>query len=53
MISSHRLEHNDFIWEKVEMLDMESHYNKRIVSEIIHIKKQRYGLNKQSDGFIT
>jgi len=28
---------------------MESYYSKRIVSEMIYIKKQPHGLNKQSD----
>jgi len=37
-------------WNKVEIVDTEPSYGKRlIISEMIHIKKQLYGLNKQSD----
>jgi len=30
---------HDFNWDDVENLDEEIHYNKRIISEMIHIKK--------------
>jgi len=36
-------------WEEAKILDIEPSYTKRIVSEMIHIKKQSKGLNKQSD----
>jgi len=50
VISCHRLEHkHDFDWDKVEILDMEPHYRKRIVSEMIYIKKQPHELNKYSN----
>jgi len=49
IISEHRLEENhDFEWETVEILE-ESFYYKRLLAELIHIKKQTYDLNKQSD----
>jgi len=49
-VSDHRLELNhDFNWEEVRILDKEPSWKKRIVSEMIHIKKQRCGINKHSD----
>jgi len=39
VILCHRLEHkHDFDWDKIEILDMESYYSKRIL-EMIYIKK--------------
>jgi len=50
VISEHRLKFNhDFQWDNIKILDNELSYHKRIVSEIVHIKKQRHGLNKHSD----
>ena len=50
VISNHRLSTNhDFDWNDVQILDNESGYNKRLISEMLHIKKQKCGLNKQSD----
>jgi len=50
VVSSHRLEHNhEMNWEEAVVLDIEPSYTKRIVSEMVHIKRQCYGLNKQSD----
>jgi len=46
------LSHNhDFDWESVRILDNEWSWNKRIkkFSEMIHIKGQCCGINKQSD----
>jgi len=41
VITEHRLEFlHDFDWDNVEILDEEIHFNKRIISEMIHIKKQ-------------
>jgi len=31
------------------MLDIESNYNKRQISEMLHIKEQRHGINSQRD----
>jgi len=36
-------------WENPCILDAERFYYKRMVSEVIHIKRQEKGLNKQSD----
>jgi len=50
VVSNHRIEHNhDMNWSEASVLDIERSYTKRIVSEMVHIKKQSYGLNKQSD----
>jgi len=49
VISSHRLQNHEFDWDDVHILDSESSWYKRIISEMIHIKMQSYGLNKQSD----
>ncbi|KYN05244.1 hypothetical protein ALC62_03848 [Cyphomyrmex costatus] len=50
VISNHRIEKNhDFNWSKVEILDMEPSYKKRLISEMVHIKKQTHGINKQND----
>ncbi|KAG5311614.1 SETMR methyltransferase, partial [Acromyrmex insinuator] len=50
VISNHRIEKNhNFKWDKVEILDVELSYNKKLISEMIHIKKQKHGINKQND----
>jgi len=50
VVSNHRLEHNhDMNWDEAKILDMESSYIKRTVSEMIYIKRQGNSLNKQSD----
>ncbi|KYM94591.1 hypothetical protein ALC62_14781, partial [Cyphomyrmex costatus] len=50
VITEHRLQHGyDFRWNEVEILDKESNYRKRIVSEMINIKKQKNSLNLQTD----
>jgi len=36
-------------WENVKVLDFEPKYYKRLISEMIHIKKQKNGLNLNSD----
>ncbi|KYN19120.1 hypothetical protein ALC57_08544 [Trachymyrmex cornetzi] len=42
VITDHRLQcEHDFDWENVEVLDTEGFYNKRLVSEMIHIKRQK------------
>jgi len=43
-----RLNH-DFKWNEVEILDNEPFYKKRLISEIVYIKKQKHGLNRQID----
>jgi len=48
--SNHRLKSgNEFDWDNVQILDCESNYNKRLISEKIYIKKQKQGLNAQTD----
>ena len=50
VISNHRIEENhNFKWDKVEILDIEPSYNKRLISEMVHIKKQKHGINRQND----
>jgi len=50
VISDHRLNNDhEMDWNGVEIVDTEPSYGKRLISEMIHIKKQPHGLNKQSD----
>jgi len=50
VITDHRLKfQHDFDWDKVKVLDKETNYNKRLISEMIFIKKQIHGLNAQTD----
>jgi len=50
VITEHRLKYShDFNWDNVEILDEEVHFNRRLISEMIHIKKQHKGLNLQKD----
>jgi len=50
VISNHRLKNNhEFNWGETRILDKELSYTKRLVSEMIFIKRQNNGLNKQSD----
>jgi len=49
IISYHRLKFNhNFKWDNVEIVDIEPAY-KRLISEMVHIKKQKYGINKQNE----
>jgi len=48
VITNHRMHLNyEFDWSNVEVLDVERLYYKRI-SEMLHIKRQRNGLNLQT-----
>jgi len=50
VITDHRLIYkHDFDWDNVQILDEEKNYNKRLISEMIFIKKQKSGLNAQTD----
>jgi len=50
VISEHITKYNhSFDWENTKILDYESKYFKRIVSEMIHIKEQTVSLNLNSD----
>ena len=39
----------NFRWNEMKILDSESSYNKRLISEMILIKRQKQNLNKQND----
>ncbi|KYN32565.1 hypothetical protein ALC56_13046 [Trachymyrmex septentrionalis] len=41
----------EFDWDNVHILDKEQILYKRLLSEMIHIKKQKLGLNLQNDTF--
>jgi len=50
VITEHKLEFkHEFDWENIKILDEERILNKRLISEMIYIKKQQQGLNAQSD----
>jgi len=50
VITDHKLKSgHEFDWDNVKILDSESNLNKRLISEMIHIKKQKHGLNAQTD----
>ncbi|KYN35716.1 hypothetical protein ALC56_09916, partial [Trachymyrmex septentrionalis] len=50
VITEHRLLHNhDFQWDDVQILDEEPSYRKRLISEMLHIKKQKNSQNLQTD----
>jgi len=36
-------------WENAKILDFEPYYYKRLISEMIHIRKQKNGLNLKKD----
>jgi len=36
---------HEFDWDNVKILDKEMNYNKRLISEMIFIKKQKHDLN--------
>jgi len=49
-ITLHRLESSHEIdWDNIKILDEEHIYNKRLISEMIYIKRQKNGLNNQND----
>jgi len=50
VISEHIVKYNhSFDWDNTKIMDRDSNYYKRIVSEMIHIKEQKKGLNLNSD----
>jgi len=50
VISEHIINYDHtFDWENTKILDCESRFYKRIVSEMIHIKEQKVSLNLNSD----
>jgi len=50
VISEHIIEYNhSFDWDNTKIIDRKSNFYKRTVSEMIHIKEQKVGLNLNSD----
>lgn len=49
VITDHRLQNHEFDWDGVEILDEEVMLNKRLTSEMLFIRRQVNGLNRQSD----
>ena len=50
MITDHRINYNNNCnWKDIKILNKEPSYNKRLISEMVRIKKQKLGLNKQND----
>lgn len=50
VVTDHILQNNHtFDWEKVRILDIESNFNRRIISEMINIKEQKNGINLNKD----
>ena len=50
VVTEHMLKNNHvFDWNNVKILDSESRYQKRLISEMIHIKEQVNGINLQKD----
>ncbi|KYN08181.1 hypothetical protein ALC62_00836 [Cyphomyrmex costatus] len=50
VITDHCINYDHNInWNDIKILDSEPSYNKRLVSEMIHIKRQKQGINKQND----
>ena len=50
VISRHKLDYDHIIdWRNASFLDLEQSYYKRMISEMVHIKRQKNDLNKQSD----
>jgi len=50
VITDHRVNtKHKFDWDRAKILDKETNLNKRLISEMIFIKKQKHGLNAQTD----
>jgi len=50
VITEHILDLNhNFDWNNIKILDTESNYNKRLISEMLHIKEQKNGINSHND----
>ncbi|XP_025269898.1 uncharacterized protein LOC112639584 [Camponotus floridanus] len=48
-VTSHRLQCDHFCWDDVQVLDETSSYYKRLIYEMLFIKRQKNGLNLQTD----
>lgn len=50
IITDHRIEFShDFDWNNVKILDKQQSLSKRLISEMVYIKKQKSSLSLQSD----
>ena len=49
VITDHRLNNHEFDWDNVKILDEEPILRKRLLSEMICIKRQKNSLNLQTD----
>ena len=50
VITEHRQQYDhDFQWDKVKIFDENRNYKKRLISEMLNIKKQKNSLNLQTD----
>ncbi|KYQ52671.1 hypothetical protein ALC60_08203 [Trachymyrmex zeteki] len=50
VISQHQINNEHKInWDNIQILDIEPYFQKRLTSEMIYIKKQINGINKQSE----
>lgn len=50
IISEDMVNHDHtFDWDNIRILDFEPNYHKRLISEMIHIKEQKMGINSKKD----
>ena len=49
VVTLHKNNVHDYRWDKVTILDKESNYFKRLISEMIHINLEDNSLNKKTD----
>lgn len=50
ILTEHRLQHeHDFDWNNIQILDEKPCYNKRLISEMLNIKKQKNNYNLQTN----
>jgi len=50
VIIDHILNHqHTFDWNNIKIMDLEPNYNKRLISEMLHIKEQKNSINSQKD----
>lgn len=49
VITDHRLMNHDFNWNDIDILDKEPILNKRLLSEMLYIKRQNNSLNLKTD----
>jgi len=50
IITDHILNHqHTFDWNIIKIMDSESNYNKRLISEMLHIKDKKNSINSRKD----